>query len=117
MSISPAQAPLAISLCACRSGLRSERCCALDWSVPPAALRETPELEYARAALGVGNRGEAARLLIDLLERFPRHLGALTLLYQIRSAENEAMAAEALLSRIVRLDPNDLGATQALASL
>ncbi len=85
--------------------------------MPPAAPRETPELEYARTALGVGNTVEAARLLIDLLERFPRHLGALTLLYQIRSAENEAMAAEALLSRIVRLDPNDLAATQALASL
>jgi tetratricopeptide (TPR) repeat protein len=117
MSLSPVQAAPVASLCACRSGLRSERCCALDWSVPPAAPRETPELEYARTALGVGNRDEAARLLIDLLERFPRHLGALTLLYQIRGAENETMAAEALLTRIVRLDPNDLAATQALASL
>jgi tetratricopeptide (TPR) repeat protein len=97
--------------------LRSERCCALDWSVPPAAARETPELDHARTVLAVGDRGEAARLLIDLLERFPRHLGALTLLYQIRSAENQATAAEALLSRIVRLNPNDLAATQALASL
>jgi tetratricopeptide (TPR) repeat protein len=115
-----AQTPVADSsspLCACRSGLRSERCCALDWSEPPAAARETPEVDHARAALGAGNKAEAARLLIDLLERFPRHLGALTLLYQIHAAENEAMAAEALLSRIVRLDPNDLAATQALASL
>jgi tetratricopeptide (TPR) repeat protein len=117
MSSLHAQASPAASLCACRSGLRSERCCALDWGVPPAAPRETPELEYARVALNVGNREEAARLLIDLLERFPRHLGALALLYQIRSAENEATAAEALLTRIVRLDPNDLAATQALASL
>jgi tetratricopeptide (TPR) repeat protein len=119
MSSSSAQAPLAdsSSLCACRSGLRSERCCGLDWSVPPAASRETPELDRARVALGAGNTAEAARILIDLLEQFPRHLGALTLLHQIRSAENEAMAAEALLSRIVRLDPNDLAATQALASL
>jgi tetratricopeptide (TPR) repeat protein len=117
MSSSPAPAPLADPLCPCRSGLRSERCCGLDWSVPPAASRPTPELDRAGAALGAGNRVEAARILIDLLEQFPRHLGALTLLYQIRSAENETMAAEALLSRIVRLDPNDLAATQALAAL
>jgi tetratricopeptide (TPR) repeat protein len=117
MSSSPAQAPLADPLCACRSGLRSERCCGLDWSVPPAASRPTPEIDRAAAALGAGNRVEAARILIDLLEQFPRHLDALRLLYQIRSAENATMAAEALLTRIVRLDPNDLGATQALASL
>jgi tetratricopeptide (TPR) repeat protein len=117
MSSSPAKTPLADSLCACGSGLRSERCCGLDWSVPPAASRPTPELDRAAAALNAGNRVEAARILIDLLEQFPRHLGALTLLYQIRSAENATMAAETLLTRIVRLDPNDLSATQALAAL
>src|ERR1700730_13261967 len=117
MSSSPAKTPLPDPLCACRSGLRIGRCCGLDWSVAPAASRPIPELDRAATALGAGNRVEAARILIDLLEQFPRHLGALTLLYQIRSAENETMAAEALLTRIVRIDPNDLGATQALASL
>lgn len=39
------------------------------------------------------------------------------MLHQIRSAENAPLAAEALLARIVRLDPNDLAATQGLASL
>jgi tetratricopeptide (TPR) repeat protein len=117
MSSSPAKTPLPDPLCACRSGLRSERCCGLDWSVAPAASRPTPEIDRAATALGAGNRVEAARILIDLLEQFPRHLDALRLLYQIRSAENATMAAEALLTRIVRLDPNDLGATQALASL
>jgi tetratricopeptide (TPR) repeat protein len=97
--------------------LRSDRCCALDWTIPPAASRETPEIERARVALGAGNVTEATRLLIDVLEQFPRHPGALGLLYQIRSAENQTTAAEALLTRIVRLDPNDLAATQALASL
>jgi tetratricopeptide (TPR) repeat protein len=105
------------SPCACRSGLRSDRCCALDWTVAPAASRETPEIERARVALGAGNVTEATRLLVDILDQFPRHLGALRLLYQIRSAENQTAAAEALLIRIVRLDPNDLAATQALASL
>src|SRR6202051_4935823 len=108
MSSSPAQAQLTDSLCPCRSGLRSDRCCGLDWTIPPAASRETPESDRAGAALAAGNVTEAARLLIDLLEQFPRHLDALRLLYQIRSAENEAMAAEALLARIVRLAPNNL---------
>ena len=119
MSLSP-PAPTSTdssSPCACRSGLRSDRCCALDWTIPPAASRETPEIERARVALGAGNVTEATRLLIDVLEQFPRHPGALGLLYQIRSAENQTTAAEALLTRIVRLDPNDLAATQALASL
>ena len=97
--------------------MRSDRCCALDWTVAPAASRETPEIEQARAALGAGNVTEATRLLIDVLNQFPLHLGALGLLYQIRSAENQTTAAEALLTRIVRLNPNDLAATQALASL
>jgi predicted Zn-dependent protease len=97
--------------------LRRERCCSLDWTFPPAASQETPELGFARVALDAGNAAEAAQLLIDLLERFPRHLDALRLLYQIRSAENKMAAAEALLNRIVRLDPNDLAATQALAAL
>jgi tetratricopeptide (TPR) repeat protein len=97
--------------------LRSERCCALDWTVAPAASQETPGIERARVALGAGNVAEATRLLIDILNQFPRHLGALGLLYQIRSAENHTTAAEALLTRIVRLNPNDLAATHALASL
>jgi tetratricopeptide (TPR) repeat protein len=106
-----------LSPCACRSGLRSDRCCALDWNAPPAESQPTPEIDRARTALGAGDLTEAARLLIDLLERFPKHPDALRLLYQIRSAENQPMAAEALLTRIVRLDRNDLGATQALAGL
>src|SRR5665213_3530377 len=82
--------------CACRSGLRSDRCCALDWNATPAATQPTPEIDRARAALGAGDNAEAARLLIELLERFPKHLDALRLLYQIRTSENQTMAAEAL---------------------
>jgi tetratricopeptide (TPR) repeat protein len=105
------------ALCGCLSGLRSDRCCAFDWSVPAAPAQETPELERAQAALDAGSVAEAERLLIGLLNRFPRHIGALALLAQLRSSENRMMAAEALLARIVRFDPSDLGATQALALL
>lgn len=113
----PAAADPSSSPCACGSGLRRDRCCGFDWSTPAAEPQPTPEIDRARTALAAGNLGEAARLLIDLLERFPRHLDALRLLYQLRNAENKMAAAEALLNRIVRLDPNDLAATQALAML
>lgn len=103
--------------CACGSGLRANRCCALDWFEPPATPRETPEFDRAQAAFNSGKAAEAERLVIDLLERFPRHLSALDLLYQICRAQNRMPAAEALLARIVRLSPNNLLATQTLALL
>jgi tetratricopeptide (TPR) repeat protein len=105
------------ALCGCLSGLRSGRCCALDWGVETAHAQDTPELERAQTALSAGSLAEAERFLIDLLNQLPRHVGALALLAQLRNAENRMTAAEALLTRIVRLDPNDLGATQALALL
>ena len=107
----------AAATCACGSGLRPDRCCALDWAEFSAAPRETPEFDRALAAIQSGNTAEAERLVIALLERYPLHIGALDLLYQIRRAENLMTAAEALLGRIVRLDPNNLLATQTLASL
>ena len=54
---------------------------------------------------------------IDFLERSPLHVGALALLADIRTAQSNRSASEALLKRIVRLDPNHLPATQALALL
>lgn len=55
------------------------------------------------------------RLLVDFLDRSPLHLGALALLQEICAGEGKTAASEALLRRIVRLDPNNLAATQALA--
>ncbi len=52
-----------------------------------------------------------------MLDRSPLHVGALALLADIRTAQNRRAASEALLKRIVRLDPNHLPATQALALL
>src|SRR5712675_1675357 len=91
-SLAPATDPS--SPCACGSGLRGDRCCALDWSAPQAEPQPTPEIGRARDALAAGDVAEAARLLIDLLERFPRHLDALRMLYQLRSAESKVPAAE-----------------------
>ena len=75
------------------------------------------KLGRARAALAAGDQAEAERLLIELLERLPKHVGALALLHELCSGQGRTPAAEALLVRIVRLDPNNLKATQALALL
>jgi tetratricopeptide (TPR) repeat protein len=103
--------------CGCCSGLRADRCCALDWAAPPADPEQVPEFDRALTAVQAGNVAAAERLVIDVLQRSPRHIGALDLLYQIRRAENQMAAAAALLARIVRLDPNNLLATQTLALL
>jgi tetratricopeptide (TPR) repeat protein len=96
MSDLPADDPS--SPCACGSGLRRDRCCGFDWSAPQA--EPTPEIGRVREALAAGDVAEALRLL-----------------YQIRSGESRTTAAETLLARILRLDPNDLATTQALAAL
>lgn len=114
---SPEVASEPLAPCACGSGLRSDRCCALDWSTPPAPPGPTPDFDRAREALIRGDTAEAERILIELLERMPRHIAALGLLADLRQAQNQTAAVEALLERIVRLDSNHLAATQALASL
>jgi tetratricopeptide (TPR) repeat protein len=103
------------SRCSCGSGLRHDHCCALDWTAPWPEPEPTAEVGRARAAHAAGNHDENEQLIVDVLERSPRDVGALTLLYELRSAQNRTPAAEALLARIVRLDPNNLAATQALA--
>lgn len=118
-SVNPVQpSSTTATTCNCGSGLRPERCCALDWAEPAAAAAQpVAEFDHALAAARAGQTSEAERLSIIALERVPRHIGALDLLYQIRRAHNRMPAAEALLARIVRLDPNNLKATQTLASL
>ena len=105
------------SPCPCGSGLSAARCCGLDWTAPWPEPGPAPEVGRARAALAAGDEAEAERLLVELLERSPKHIGALALLYELRAAQGRTAAAEALLKRIVRLDPNNLPATQALALL
>ena len=99
--------------CACGSGLRSVRCCALD----PAALAGeaferplAPLLEQARGA-AAQEAERAASLCIDILELSPGHREALWLLATLRRGS----AREALLRRLVGLDPNHVAATHALA--
>ncbi len=102
--------------CQCGSGLRRDRCCALDWAAHSPGLGPSPELVRARTALTVGNVVEADRLLIELLERSPKHIGGLALLSELRASQSRS-ASEALLARLVRLDPNNVAATLALGLL
>jgi tetratricopeptide (TPR) repeat protein len=105
------------SSCPCGSGLRYRRCCGLDGVEPWPEPGPAPEVGRARARLAAGDEAEAERLLIELLERSPRHIGGLTALHELRSRQNRTAEAEALLARIARIDPNNLPATQALALL
>jgi tetratricopeptide (TPR) repeat protein len=104
------------ALCACGSGLRALRCCKLDLSKLPApdpALRAT--VEQAAVAHDLGQRDEAARLCVKVLEQSPSQPGALALLLQIRKQEGKLAAIEPLARRLVLLDPNNLAATEELA--
>jgi tetratricopeptide (TPR) repeat protein len=104
-------------LCPCLSGLKSDRCCALDWTAAWPAPTPEPDVQRAQAARVAGKVDEAERLLLGVLERSPLHVGALALLADIRTGQNRRGASEALLKRIVRIEPNHLPATQALALL
>jgi tetratricopeptide (TPR) repeat protein len=104
-------------ICACGSGLSADRCCALDWTAAWPVPRQEPEVGEARTAQAAGSIAEAERLLVGVLARSPMHVGALTLLVDIRTSQDKKGASEALLKRIVRVDPNHLPATQTLALL
>ena len=102
------------SPCACGSGLPADRCCALDWTQAWPAARPA-EIERVRVALASGDPA-AERLLLELVAGAPASLPALFLLHDLRARQNREPAAEALLRRIVRLDPNNPGAAVALAA-
>jgi len=105
-------------MCACGSGLRAVRCCALDLSqLPPqeASRPLSPVVERAAELHRQGAVAEAERLCLEVLELAPAQPDALTLLYQIRKAAAAERAAEVLLQRIVALHPNTFWATSQLA--
>src|SRR5262249_51477307 len=106
------------ALCPCGSGLRAARCCSLQLHSlpPPEAIRHlVPLVERAMQAHRQGADETAERLCLDVLELAPDRPGALSILYEIRKAQEKHQAAEALIRRIVALDPNNLPATNELA--
>src|ERR1700678_3920873 len=108
----------AFQMCPCGSGLRAARCCGMNpAAMPPAESSRhlMPLVERAITAHRQGAIETAERLCLDVLELAPDRPGALSILYEIRKAQNKPRAAEALIRRIVALDPNNLVATNELA--
>ncbi|MDQ0504135.1 sulfotransferase family protein [Xanthobacter agilis] len=106
--------------CACGSGLRAVGCCQLDLNTlgPASGSRHLlPVVDEAIACHARGAVAEAERLCLEVLELAPGQGGALAVLYQIRKAQGAASAAEALVRRLVLIDPNNVWATQELALL
>lgn len=110
----------AFQMCPCGSGLRAARCCGMNPAAmpPPESSRHlVPLVERAVTAHRQGAIETAERLCLDVLELAPDRPGALTVLYQIRKDQGNHTAAEALLRRVVALDPNNFAATNEFALL
>jgi tetratricopeptide (TPR) repeat protein len=101
-------------LCPCGSGLSRARCCEMTPGAlgsPEAHRHLVPLEEQAVEARRSGDNETAERLALDVLELAPGRIKALGVLYEIRKAEGKRQAAEALIRRIVTLDPNNFWAT------
>ena len=87
--------------------------------MPPAESSRhlVPLVERAITAHRQGAIETAERLCLDVLELAPDRPGALTVLYQIRKDQGNHPAAEALIRRVVALDPNNFAATNEFALL
>src|ERR1700710_313972 len=101
----------AFQMCLCGSGLRAPRWCGMNPAAmpPPESARHLmPLVERAIIAHRQGAIETAERLCLDVLELAPDRPGALTVLYQIRKDQGNHTAADALIRRVVSLDPNNL---------
>ncbi|MDE2239916.1 MAG: sulfotransferase [Rhodospirillales bacterium] len=109
-----------LTLCACGSGLRRQRCCSLDTSTlspQDATGLLAPLMAKAEAAFQAGDLAGAEAAARQLLELAPGHEEALMLLYRLCRQQNRPQAAEALVKRVVALNPNNFTATNELALL
>jgi tetratricopeptide (TPR) repeat protein len=111
MSDPPDTAP-----CACGSMLRAARCCAMNPAYLPGPPASSARLDEAETLAATGNPA-AATLCLRILEDHPGALRALHLLARLRLADGALDAAEALLGRMLALDPNAIVPTCELARL
>ncbi len=106
--------------CPCGSGLSRSRCCELNLAslgAPEANRHLVPLEERAVQARRTGATETAERLALDVLELAPGRTAALSVLYEIRTAEGKHAAREALIRRIVALEPNNFWATNEITLL
>jgi tetratricopeptide (TPR) repeat protein len=108
-------------LCGCGSGLSRARCCELNpnsLGSPEASRHLVPLEEQAQQAVKSGDKATAERLALDVLELAPGRIPCLGMLYDMRKAEGgKRLAQEALIRRIVSLDPNNFWATNEITVL
>ncbi len=108
-----------VHLCDCGSGLRAVRCCSLDFSKlpPPSTVLPLADLvEKARTAHQQRDAATAESVILQVLELTPVDPAALRLLYEIRKTARPR-AAEAVLRRLVAINPNDFELTNELTLL
>ncbi len=93
------------------------RCCALDANtISPAEATKilAPMLSQAQALFDAGDLAGADIAVRHMLELAPGREDALILLYRICRQQQRAQAAEALIKRVVALNPNNFWATNEL---
>ena len=103
--------------CPCGSDLRRIRCCALDLATlsPPEATNAlTPMLIQAETSLKAGDITTAENSVRHMLELAPGREDALLFLYRTSRQQNRMPAAEALIRRVVTINPNNFWATNEL---
>ncbi len=106
--------------CPCGSGLRRLRCCTLDFaglSPQEATNALVPMLAQAEAALNAGDIAAAENSARHMLELAPGREDALLFLYRTSRQQERMQAAEALIRRVVALNPNNFYATNELTLL
>lgn len=112
---SPASQP-----CTCGSGLRALSCCKMQQARRPTAAAQQhwgPSLAKAQEAYLRKDFDEATSIVTDILEHFPTFVSALLLLYKIHADKDNVQAAQALLTRAVKIDPNKIQPTLELTQL
>ena len=106
--------------CPCGSGLRALRCCAMEpgaLATGDVARHLAPLIERAVQTEREGAKEVAERLALDVLDLAPGETRALAVLYALRKEGGNQRAAEALIGRIVAINPNDFWATNEIALL
>jgi tetratricopeptide (TPR) repeat protein len=100
--------------------LSRARCCELNLATlgaPEANRHLVPLEERALEAHRNGAGDVAESLVLDILELAPGRNVSLSVLYEIRKAHNNRPASEALIRRIVALEPNNFWATNEITLL
>ena len=93
-------------LCNCGSGLRKLRCCELDQAASPGPASIellNPQALEATQLYNEKNHRNAEAVVLKILDLAPNNRTALRVLFEIRKAENNSLASEALARRLAGL--------------